>query len=361
MGKHAYIHALLMRVNVGAGTDRKDKTMRIFDLNPSHALGLAVAKNAGCPLSVAETVHFRGGQRKMRPLVSVRGEDVFLIAPLHGGVLPDGGPASVNDLLVQMLFFIATCRDHGAARVSAVIPWLPYARKDRRTKARDPVSARYIAQLIEAAGTDLVITADVHNPAAFQNGFRCNTVHLDTCKLFSAEVAGRADTAPLVILSPDCGGVKRAELLRQAVEVVRNQPVGFGFVEKHRASGVVTGTLFAGEVVDRDVWIFDDMIESGETMLRAAHACTERGAKSVHLLATHPFFDADFHTKLRDLGIASLTVTDTVPPHAPTQTTGVQDPLFRTLSVAPMIGQCLARIHDAQAISPILDPTGLSR
>ena len=335
--------------------------MRIFDLNPSHSLGLAIASNAGCPLSVAETIHFRDGQRKVRPLVSVRGEDVFIVAPLHGGALPDGGPASVNDLLVQLLFFVAACRDHGAARVTAVIPWLPYARKDRVTKARDPVSSRYVAQLIEAVGTDLVITVDVHNPAAFQNGFRCSNIHLDTCKLFSAEVAARADNAPKVILSPDCGGVKRAELLRQAVELVRNRPVGFGFVEKHRSSGVVTGNLFAGEVVDRDVWIFDDMIESGETMLRAAHACTERGAKSVHLLTTHAFFDADFHNTLRPLGIASLTVTDTVPPNAPAQAPSPQDPQFRSLSVAPMIGQCLARIHDAQSISPILDPTGLSR
>lgn len=326
--------------------------MRIFDLNPSHSLGLAIAKDAGYPLAPMEIVDFRDGQCKVRPLVSVRGEDVFVLAALHAT-----GGLSVNDLIVRLLFFVAACRDHGAARVTAVIPWLPYARKDRVTKARDPVSSRYVAQLLESVGTDLVITVDVHNPAAFQNGFRCSTIHLDTCKLFAAEVAGHAGGDPVVILSPDCGGVKRAELLRQAVERVCVCSAGFGFLEKHRSSGKVTGDLFAGNVMDRDVWIFDDMIESGETMQRAARACKERGAKSVHLMATHAFFKADFHTALPACGVDSLTVTDTVPPNLP----AMPQPSLRCLRVAPMIGQCLIRIHNAQAISPILDPTGLMR
>jgi ribose-phosphate pyrophosphokinase len=326
--------------------------MRIFDLTPSQSLGRDIAHAAGYPLAAHEARAFRGGQHKMRPLVSVRGEDVFVVSTLHAA---DG--MSVNDHLVRMLFFIATCRDHGAARVTAVAPWLPYARKDRVTKSRDPVSSRYVAQLFEAVGIDTLVTVDVHNLSAFQNGFRCRTINLDTCRLFSAEVAVRADDAPVTILSPDLGGAKRAELLRQSVELVRDRPAGFAVVEKHRSGGVTTGDLFAGEVTGRDVWIVDDMIDSGETMRRAAEACRVRGARSVHLLATHAFWDAAAMKRLLDPAITSLTVTDSAGPTSPPE----PDPRFRVLSVAPMIGHCLARIHSGRAVSPVLDPTALSR
>lgn len=326
--------------------------MLIFDLTPYLPLGGDIAQVAGYPLCAVETRDFKGGQHKMRPLVSVRGGDVFVIAALHAT-----GELSVNDHLIRMLFFIAACRDHGAARVTAVVPWLPYARKDRVTKARDPVNSRYVAQLFEAVGTDTLITVDVHNLAAFQNGFRCRTVNLDTVRLFSSEVASSAGDAPVTILSPDLGGAKRAELLRQAVELVRNRPAGFAVLEKHRSGGVTSGELFAGEVADHDVWIVDDMIESGETMLRASEACHLRGARSVRLMATHALFDRVAMTRLLGAATTSLTVTDTTGPIA----SPAPDPGPRQISVAPMIGHCLARMHNGQGTSPVLDPTGLTR
>ncbi|MDO8985982.1 ribose-phosphate pyrophosphokinase [Cypionkella sp.] len=326
--------------------------MLIFDLTPHLPLGGDIAQVAGHPLCAVETRDFKGGQHKLRPLVSVRGGDVFVIAALHAT-----GGLSVNDHLVRMLFFIAACRDHGAVRVTAVVPCLPYARKDRVTKARDPVSSRYVAQLFEAVGTDTLITVDVHNLAAFQNGFRCRTINLDTVRLFSAAVMDRAGDAPVTILSPDLGGAKRAERLRQSVELVCNRPAGFAVVEKHRSGGVTSGELFAGEVADHDVWIVDDMIESGETMLRAAEACRLRGARSVRLMATHALLDGAAMTRLLGAAITSLTVTDTTGPITPP----APGPRLCQISVAPMIGQCLARMHNGQAISPVLDPTGLSR
>jgi ribose-phosphate pyrophosphokinase len=339
-------------VNDLCGTVAEHSFMQIFDLTPLHPLGGAIAHAAGHPLAVLEARDFRGGQHKMRPLVSVRGQDVFVLSAMH----PASG-MSVNDFLVRMLFFIATCRDHGAARVTAVAPWLPYARKDRVTKARDPVSSRYVAQLFEAAGTDAIVTVDVHNLSAFQNGFRCRTINLDTRRLFADEVARHAADAPICIMSPDFGGVKRAELLRQAVEIVCNQPAGFAVMEKHRSGGLISGGLFAGEVADHDVWIVDDMMESGETMLRAAQACRLRGARSVHLLATHAFCGTQEAQRLLDPVVTSLTVTDS----AAALPLDRKDPRIRTLSVAPIIGKCLAGMHHGQAISPILDPIGLSR
>lgn len=342
----------LTAVNASGGARGHDGAMLIFDLSPSSVLGHAIAQAAGYPLAAHELRDFHGGQHKARPLITVRGEDVFVLSTLHAD-----SEGSVNDHLMRLLFFIATCRDHGAARVTAVVPWLPYARKDRVTKARDPVTSRYVALLFETVGTDQLVTVDVHNLSAFQNGFRCRTIHLDSCKLFSAHIARQAADRPVTIMSPDSGGTKRAELLRQSVEVVRNAPVGFAFMEKHRSGGVITGDLFAGDVAGRDVWIVDDMIESGETMLRVVDACRTRGAAQVHLVATHVFCDAAATDRLVQAKPDSLTVTDTaghltVPPTGP--------PVHR-LSVAPMIGQCLAHIHNGQPISPLLDPTGLSR
>jgi ribose-phosphate pyrophosphokinase len=328
------------------------RLMQIFDLTPFHSLGQDIAHAAGCPLASLEARSFRGGQHKMRPLVSVRGQDVFVHSTMH----PASG-MSVNDQLVRMLFFIAACRDHGAARVTAVVPWLPYARKDRVTKSRDPVSSRYVAQLFEAVGADALVTVDVHNLSAFQNGFRCRTVNLDTRRLFADDVAGRAGDAPVSIMSPDFGGAKRAELLRQAVEIVRNKPAGFAVMEKHRSEGLLSGELFAGDVAEHDVWIVDDMIESGETMKRAAQACRARGARSVHLLATHAFCDAKEAKQVLDPAVTSLTVTDT----AGVITLAAPDPRICRLSVAPLIGKCLAKMHAGQAVSPILDPINLSR
>ena len=326
--------------------------MQIFDLTSFHSLGRNIADAAGYPLAALESRDFEGGQHKLRPLVNVRGEDVFVVSCLHA---TQG--LSVNDHLIRMLFFVAACRDHGAARVTAVAPWLPYARKDRVTKPHDPVSSRYVAQLFEAVGTDTLITVDVHNLAAFQNGFRCRTINLDTLQLFSAVVADQAGDAPVTIMSPDLGGAKRAELLRQAVELVCNRPAGFAVIEKHRSGGVTSGDLFAGEVAGHDVWIVDDMIESGETMRRAAETCRERGARSVHLLAAHALCDAARLRQLLDAAITSVTITDTVGPIAPP----APDPRLRVVSVAPMIGQCLARMHSGRAISAGPDPSGLNR
>ncbi|MCU0904135.1 MAG: ribose-phosphate diphosphokinase [Tabrizicola sp.] len=339
-------------VNEAPGNAGQHPCMQIFDLTPLHPLGRDIAHAAGYPLAALEARSFSGGQHKMRPLESVQGRDVFVVSLMH----PETG-MSVNDRLVRMLFFIATCRDHGADRVTAVAPWLPYARKDRITKAHDPVSSRYVAQLFEAVGTDAVVTVDVHNLSAFQNGFRCRTVNLDTRRLLSNEVAARAGDAPICIMSPDFGGVKRAELLRQAVELVSKKPAGFAVMEKHRSEGVLSGDLFAGDVAGHDVWIVDDMIESGETMLRAAQACRVRGAQSVHLLATHAFCDAQQVKRLLDAATSSLTVTDT----AGAISLADPDPRIRTLGVASLIGKCLARMHNDQDISPILEPAAPSR
>src|SRR5512135_3205205 len=138
--------------------------IHLFALNASRAFGERVAQRLGMPLSPHEERDFEDGEHKARPLASVRGADVFVIQSLYGE--PGQG---VNDKLCRLLFFIGALRDASAGRVTAVVPYLCYARKDRKTQARDPVTTRYVAALFEAVGTDRVLTLDVHNLAAFQN------------------------------------------------------------------------------------------------------------------------------------------------------------------------------------------------
>ena len=158
----------------------------------------------GEPLAAHEEREFEDGEHKARPLSVVCGADV-LLQSLHGG--PE---QSANDKLCRLLFFIGALKDAGARRVTALVPYLCYARKDRRTKPNDPVTTRYVASLFEAVGTGAVVTLDVHNPAAFENAFRCPTVALTAAPLFVDYVKTLADES-MCVVSPDPGGTKRAD------------------------------------------------------------------------------------------------------------------------------------------------------
>jgi ribose-phosphate pyrophosphokinase len=321
--------------------------MRLFALKGTERLGGAVAQALGFGLDPHEERDFEDGEHKARPLVSVRGEDVYVLHSLAGGP-----GASANDRLVKLLLFIATCRDNGAARVTAVTPYLAYARKDRQTKARDPVTTRYIAQLFEAVGTDCVITLEVHNIAAFQNAFRCRTIHLDGRRLFGPVMQKLAGDRPVVIFSPDGGGVKRAELLKESYEAETGRETGLGFMEKRRSRGIISGDLFAGDVEDKAVFLLDDMISTGGTMLRAARACRERGAREVHALATHGVFGKGSDALFADGSIGRLVVTDSLD-SAAGMAIGRQEKL-ELVSCAPLIAEAIRRLHGQGSIADLL-------
>jgi ribose-phosphate pyrophosphokinase len=324
--------------------------MRIFALKGSTDLGAAIAAGMGRDLDPHEEREFEEGEHKARPLVSVRGQDVFVIHSLAGA-----GAGSVNDRLCRLLFFLACCRDNGAARATAIVPYLAYSRKDRQTKSRDPVTTGYVAELFEAMGAGCVVTLDVHNLAAFQNAFRCRTVHLDARHLFVSEIERLAQARPVVVFSPDGGGVKRAQLLKESLEGRSGLETGFGFMEKRRSRGQVTGDLFAGDVSGKAVFIVDDMIASGGTMLRAAHSCRERGASSVHALATHGLFGLGADEFFASSAIDRVIVTDSVSSATATKDA---DPERRLdiVSVAPLLAETIGRLHKGE---PISDLTGI--
>ncbi|MFW6027511.1 MAG: ribose-phosphate diphosphokinase [bacterium] len=322
--------------------------MRLFALNQTREFGERIAAALGCELDPHEERSFEDGEHKARPLVSVRGRDVYVVQSLHGG--PD---ESGNDKLCRLLFFLGTMRENGARRVTAVVPYLAYARKDRQTKPRDPVTTRYMAQLLESVGTDTVMTLDVHNIAAFQNALRCRTEHLDTRRLFARRALDLVGGGPAVVASPDPGGVKRAQLFRETFEDMLGRPVGGAYMEKRRSAGKVTGTLLAGEVEGATVLVIDDLISTGGTMTRAAEACLDAGARAVHAFAAHGLFTGNAADAVADPRLAGVYITDTVPPFRLTPETVSAH--VEVISAAPLFAEAIRRCHEGGSLVELLE------
>lgn len=285
------------------------REIKLFGLGASRPFAEAIAAGLGVPLAAIEEREFEDGEHKARPLESVRDADVCVVHSLY-----TDEQQSVEDKLCRLLFFLATVRDHGAARVTAVMPYLCYARKDRRTRAFDPLGTRYLAQLFEAVGVDRVITLETHNPAAFGNAFRCGADNLSAHRLLVAGLAPELGAADVVVLSPDAGGIKRAEAFRHQLAASLGRPVQLGMMEKWRSGGALSGSTLFAEVAGCEVVIVDDLIGTGGTVLRAAHAAREAGARAVHAVASHGLFTGDATVALADPVLASLRVTDSVPP-----------------------------------------------
>lgn len=319
----------------------------LFALDASRDFGAAVSRELGIALCAHEEREFEDGEHKTRSLVNVRGRAVYVIQSLYGDA-----QQSVNDKLCRLLFFLGALKDASAARVTAVVPYLGYARKDRKTKARDPVTTRYVAMLFEAIGTDCVVTLDVHNLAAYQNAFRCRAENLDANSLFVEYLVPLLRDVEIVVVSPDAGGIKRADALRQRLAAAMNRPVAAAFAEKYRSGGVVSGEALVGDVKGKVAVIIDDLISAGNTIARAARACRNHGATRVLGVASHGVFAEAANTVLGECDLERIVVTDTIPPLR------VTDPRLKSrlkqLSVAPLFAEAIRRLHAGGSIVELL-------
>jgi ribose-phosphate pyrophosphokinase len=323
-----------------------DRRFRLFALQATADLGKAIAQALGCKLALQEEREFEDGEHKVRTLDPVSGMDVYVVQSLHSG------PSETSsDKLCRLLFFIGALKDAGAARVTAIVPYLCYARKDRRTKPNDPVTTRYIAGMFETVGTDCIVTLEVHNPVAFENAFRCRTISLTATPLFVGYVRALGDENVSVV-SPDPGGAKRAELFRQALEAALGRPVGKALADKHRSAGVVSGDLFVGDVVGTTALVVDDLISTGGTLLRAARAARHAGAQRVIALVTHGLFTEGAAEVLADPAIERLVITDAVP--AFRLAGGLVREKVDVLSVAPLFAETIRRLDQGKALADLL-------
>lgn len=313
--------------------------LSFFGVHGSRALAEQVAGRLEVPLALHEERNFEDGEHKTRPLEAVRGHDVFVLHSLYGDASESG-----SDKLCRLLFFCGALKDAGAERVTAVTPYLCYARKDRRTKPNDPIITRYVAAMFEAVGIDRVIAMEVHNVAAFENAFRCPTWHIEGAPVQAAHFAPMLRGRNVVAVSPDAGGAKRAEQFRQALELLLGADVGSAYMEKYRSAGVVSGTLLAGDVRGKVAVIIDDLISTGGTLVRAAAACRVAGAVAVYAAATHGLFvdgapDLFAASSLDGIAVANTVPLFRVPPEAAQRVT--------VLDASEAIARAIAACHDA--------------
>ena len=324
--------------------------VKLLGLSASKDFAAGVADRLGVWLASHEERDFEDGEFKVRPLESVRGEHIFVCQSLASS-----NGQSANDALARLLFLCGAAKDAGAEHVTAVVPYLAYARKDRRTKPRDPVTTRYVAQMFEAVSVDAILTMDVHNPSAFENSFRIGKENLEAAPLFAEHFAPLASVVErTVVLSPDAGGVKRARALADLLEGRCEKPVALAFMEKQRSEGRVSGELFAGDVEGAVVIVVDDLISGGTTLARAAAAALARGARTVHAAATHGVLAAAAAETLGGAPLESIVLTDTV--NGVRRRGAFLGSKLRVLESAPLFAAAIERWLGGAGPTAPLDP-----
>ncbi len=323
---------------------------RLFALSESRDLAMSVAESAGLALAPLEERRFEGGEFKLRPLESVRNRTAFVVESLAGDeVVPTA------ERLVRLLFLLSGLKDAGAIERVALLPYLAYARKERRTQVRDPVNTRYVAQLLETAGLDRLVALDVHNPAALDNSFRIPVDHLSAMPMMADHFVRHLAAAPLTVVSPDVGGIKRAQLFRELLQRRLDREVEMAFIEKRRALDVVSSGALVGDAARRDVIVIDDLCASGGTLIRAAEICRRAGAAAVHAAVTHVPLPAGLTALLAADTLTSIVVTDSVGPGPAAARSPADAATLTVLSVGPLFGQALRRMLDGKPLAPLLE------
>lgn len=300
-------------------------------------LSAEIARYLGVTLGAVELSNFPDGEISVRLNQNVRGCDVFLIQPT--------GP-SVNDTLMELLILIDTCKRASAARITAVIPYFGYARQDRKDMGRVPITAKLVANLITKAGADRVLAMDLH-AAQIQGFFDCPVDHLYAAPIIDEYF--RKLNLPqnqLVIVSPDEGSIKRS---LKHVEHIGGQ---FAIVDKRRTSAVECRqeNLIGGPIAGKIALIFDDMITTGGSMAGAVKVVKSHGASKVYVGATHPVFCGPATARLREVSVEEIVVTNSLLIR-PEQSL----PNLKVVSVAPLLGEAIRRIHRNESVSYLFD------
>ena len=311
-----------------------DGRLQVFTGNANPKLAQAIMGVLEAPLGRAHIDSWPNGETRVKLDENVRGSDVFVIQSMC---------QPVNQNLMEMLVILDAVRRASAARVTAVIPYYAYARQEKKTANREPISAKLVANLLATSGASRVLTLDLHSPA-IEGFFDIPVDHLRATGQLATHFR-RFGTENLVVVSPDAGGVGRAEEFRQrlggSLAIISKQHSDPGQPEKIELEMV-------GDVAGRDAVIVDDMIATGETAVRAAELLLERGAKSVRAAAVHGVFAGNALKQISQAPIDSIYVTDTV--LLPER---VQRDKIEVLTVAPLLAEAIIRIHKDLSISAL--------
>ncbi len=314
------------------------KDIKIFTANSNPAVAAQIAQELGLPLGQSEVVTFSDGEISVSIKESIRGSDVFVVQSLS---------SPVNDNLMELLIMIDAFKRASAGRITAVIPYLGYARQDRKAKARDPISAKLVADLITTAGADRVLSMDLHCPQ-IQGFFNIPVDHLLGVPLLAPYFVEKFKDSKdnCMVVSPDLGSVTRARNFAQRFEAP------LAIVDKRRQKANVCEVMnIIGDVKDKDVILVDDMIDTAGTLCNAAKAIIEvGGAKNVYACATHGVLSGPAMERIQNSVIKELVILDTI---AMPEEKKIDK--ITILPVAPVFAQAIQRIYDDRPVSPLFN------
>ena len=309
--------------------------MKIFTGNSHPQLAQDIANYVGVPLGECEVFKFSNDNTFVQILENVRQRDVFLIQPFA---------YPVNDHIMELLIMIDAARRASASRITAVLPFYGYARQDRKDQPRVPITSKLVANLLVAAGANRILTMDLH-AQQIQGFFDIPVDHLYASPVFFDDLEEK-DTSNMTVFSPDVGGMKMANAYAELLGCP------LGFVAKRRTGATTVEAMnVVGEIEGRDTLVVDDLTETAGTLVAAAKILREHGANSVRAIVSHGVLNEIGFERLRKGDLDELLTTNSVD-------LDPQDLPIRRLSVAPLLGEAIRRIHTHSSISSLFKIKG---
>jgi ribose-phosphate pyrophosphokinase len=312
-----------------------DPNLKVFTLNSNTALAEEIAKVIGVELGKCSVTRFSDGEIQINIEESIRGCDVFVIQSTS---LP------VNEHLMELLIMIDALKRASAKTINIVMPYYGYARQDRKARAREPITAKLVANLLETAGATRVITLDLHAPQ-IQGFFDIPIDHLMGVPILAEYFKNKNFKGDIVIVSPDHGGVTRARRMAERLKA----PIAI--IDKRRPKPNVAEIMnIVGHIEGKVAILIDDIIDTAGTITLAANALVENGAAEVYACCTHPVLSGPAVERIENSKIKELVVTNSISlPEEKKSEKIVQ------LSVAPLIGEAIIRVHEDQSVSTLFD------
>jgi ribose-phosphate pyrophosphokinase len=310
------------------------KALTIFSGNANPDLAKSICSYVEVPLGKAEVTRFADGEIYVEINENVRGVNCFVVQPTC---------APANDNLMELLVMIDALKRASAGSIVAVIPYFGYARQDRKSKPRTPISARLVADLLTAAGVERVLSIDLH-AGQIQGFFNIPVDHLYGMPVLLEPLRQRIHLDSAVVVSPDAGGVERARAYSKRLGT------SLAIIDKRRPAPNVSEVVnIIGDVKGKDAVIVDDMIDTAGTVCAAAQAIKDKGARSVFAVASHGVLSNPAVDRITASPIEELLITDTIPPRPDVRAC----PKIKVFSVAKMVGEAVKRIHHGDSISSL--------
>lgn len=312
-----------------------DPNLKVFSLNSNLPLAREIAKVIGVELGKTSVTRFSDGEIQINIEESIRGCDVYVIQSTS---------SPVNENLMEVLIMIDALKRASAKTINIVMPYYGYARQDRKARAREPITAKLVANLLETAGATRIICLDLHAPQ-IQGFFEIPTDHLMGVPILADYFQKRNFEGDIVIVSPDHGGVTRARKLAERLKA----PIAI--IDKRRPRPNVAEVMnIVGNIEGKIAILIDDIIDTAGTITLAANALVENGAREVYACCTHPVLSGPAIDRIQNSKIKELVITNSIALPEEKKTDKIIN-----LSVAPLLGEAIIRVHEEQSVSTLFD------